>query len=102
MQMQVKVLYFASVRELTGRDFQEIKLSQPSKEEDDIFVETADSILEKVLEQVKSCECEFEPLEELINRSMLAVDNEYCMDRGQEIKLSAKSEIAIIPPISGG
>ena len=33
---------------------------------------------------------------------MLAVDNEYCMNRMEEIKVSCNSEIAIIPPISGG
>ena len=79
-----------------------IELNQPSKDDPDIFVETPNSILEKVLQQVKSYDATVvEPLQDLINRSMLAIDSEYCLDRKDVIKFSSNSEIAIIPAISG-
>ena len=87
---------------MAGKDFEEIEFDESAQDEPGIVVETASSILDKVLEQVKSYDALVEPLEELINCSMLAVDSEYCMNRKEEIRLSSNSEIAIIPPISGG
>ena len=66
---------------------------------------TGSLIKEKTVEKIiELCEGVTE-IRGLIDRSMLAVDNEYCMNLAEDITaqvLQRNVEIAIIPPIAGG
>ena len=41
-------------------------------------------------------------LQTLLERCMIAIDNEYIMQKDQIVQITDKSEVAIIPPVSGG
>ena len=43
-----------------------------------------------------------ESLQALLERSMVAVDGLYLMNMNEEVPITDNSEIAIIPPVSGG
>ena len=69
--MHVRVLLFAQVREIIGADNIEIEL-QPSQESTVTAAE--------IKQAVKTAAQADEALSVLLDRSMVAVDNEYAMD----------------------
>jgi len=88
--ISVKVLYFASVREQLG-NIQEEKYA----------IEKEITTLKQLVEEIKNKHKDNEGFKELLDRSMIAVDDEYQYELGT-IVLKGNEEVAIIPPISGG
>ena len=76
--MQLRVLAFAQARDLLGFDAMEIETR-------------ADETVEEVLRRI--------PRLERLSNLRIALDQEY-VDRGQVV--GEASELAIIPPVSGG
>lgn len=81
--MKIKVLTFAAARERFGDSSIELELPDNS---------TLADLKEKL-------EANFPDCVELIRRSAFSIDQQYAIDAA---KLTADSEIAIIPPVSGG
>ena len=88
----MRVLLFAQVREIVGADHIEISI------EDGKSTISAQSIKAKVIEAVKD-DASFGAL---LESCMVAIDNMYAMDVTEEINVSDSTEVAIIPPVSGG
>ena len=88
----MRVLLFAQVRELVGADHTDI-----SCEEGKSTISAA-TIKAKISEALNADES----LKALLERCMVAIDNEYAMDVNEEIAVSESTEVAIIPPVSGG
>ena len=87
----MRVLLFAQVRELIGSETLEISLANPSEV-------SARQIIDKVAEAVSADAA----LRTLLDRSMVAIDNEYVMQPALPVQIGPNSEVAIIPPVSGG
>ena len=82
--MQLRVLVFAAVRDLAGRDVVEVDLPEPVLAEDVI------AALGRQIPQ----------LADLLPSCRLAVDCEYVS--GETVLADPDVEIALIPPVSGG
>jgi molybdopterin converting factor subunit 1 len=87
MSKSLKVLYFASLRNETSQ--YEDNFSFPSEEV------SAQAIKEAV-------QAKFPAIAQLVECCMIAVDGEYIFDLESPLELTEKSEVAMIPPISGG
>lgn len=84
--VEVKLVYFASARELTGLSEEILKLSTPT---------TAKGVFSEV--------CHHHPDLVTIERSiLLAINQEYIEGDSVQVNLSHGDEVAFIPPISGG
>ncbi len=84
--MQVKILYFANVREIVG-----------CAEE---FFECADGLdVDRLFKMVVE---KYAKLGEISEDLALALNAEYLDGHGEGVALSDKDEVAIIPPVSGG
>lgn len=83
--MQVRILFFASVKEATGLTHDVITIQQPN-----------------LASLKRELELRHESIVNILPSCMFAVDNEYVHDLNQEIVDLDKKEIALIPPISGG
>ena len=81
--MNVKVLLFAEARERVGKACLEIELDS----------DTSVGDLKRALA------ARFPELSSLVDRSAISVDQEYAAD---ELTLHHQSEVAVIPPVSGG
>ena len=81
--MQIKVLLFASLRELTDMSEIEIKISQNS---------SISSLLNKLKEK-------FPLVQEFSQPLLFAINNTYCKE--EEI-IKENDIVAIFPPVSGG
>ena len=90
--MSLRVLLFAQVRELAGSA--EIEIPVESQQE----TITPQEIRQKVSVAVNADQS----LSTLLDRSMVAIDNEYMMDMSEAVPIRDGIEIAIIPPVSGG
>lgn len=77
------VLLFGAAREAIGRDRVELQMAMPT---------TARSLKEELIKQ-------WPVLRSLVTRSRIAVDNRLVDD---EHGIAASSEVALIPPVSGG
>ncbi|XP_076757018.1 molybdopterin synthase sulfur carrier subunit-like isoform X2 [Xylocopa sonorina] len=84
VETQVKVLFFAKARELTGKKECYITVSRKLSYAD---------LLNKIISQFK--------LESIRDSLILAVNEEF-VSSDATLTLSEKDEIAIIPPLSGG
>jgi sulfur-carrier protein len=81
--MMVNVRLFARARDLVGSA--------------DVFVGLADGAC--VADLRRALALEHPPLAGLLERSAIAVDNEFA---GDDRVLSPRAEIALLPPVSGG
>jgi molybdopterin converting factor subunit 1 len=81
--MKLRVKLFAVARQRIGRD--------------EIDVELPDSATVRHLRSALAEQ--FSPLADVLRSARIAVDNDYAADT---VLLSAQSEIALIPPVSGG
>jgi molybdopterin converting factor subunit 1 len=81
--MIVAVQFFAAARDRVGRSV--VKLDLPDH-----------ATVGDLRRQLVS---DYAPLGEILARTMVAVDQEYV---GDDCPLSSSSEVAIIPPVSGG
>ncbi len=81
--MKLRVKLFAVARQRVGRD--EIDVEFPGSA-------TVGQLRAALAEQ-------FPPLADVLRHARIAVDSEYA---GDESKLAPTSEIALIPPVSGG
>lgn len=81
--MNIKIALFASARDLLGESEVELEFSELSTVAD----------LRQALIDL------YPQLGELVKRSAISVDHEFSMD---STPLSADSEVALIPPVSGG
>lgn len=84
VETQVKILFFAKARELTGRT--ECRITVPRKLS---YVDLADKIISQF------------NLESIRDTLILAVNEEF-VAANTTLMLSEKDEIAVIPPLSGG
>ena len=84
----IKVLYFAAMRSHTTLYQDEFKFEDRSQI-------TVDNIKKAISEKHPQ-------VADLLESCMVAVDGEYLFDTEEPIDVSAKTEIAVIPPISGG
>ena len=84
----VKILFFAKARELVLKDSDTILLFLEGN------VTTGGEILNQVL-------VKYPALTPIAKNIVLAINQEY-VELEQVIKIESKSEIAIIPPLSGG
>lgn len=82
-QITVSVLYFAGMRDKTGTSSDTFTLPNPC---------TSADILERVSNS-------YPHLSELCKKSRVAVGHDFI---DSAVELSAQSEIAVIPPVSGG
>lgn len=87
-EVVIRVLFFAKARELVKKDYDSISVS--SVEANISGKKLLNIILEK-----------FSALQPISGNIVLAVDEEY-IEPGQLLDLKNCSEIAIIPPLSGG
>lgn len=81
--MIVDVQFFAAVRDRVGRSV--VKLDLPEQA-------TVSDLRRRLI-------AEYASLGDILSRTMIAVDQEYVND---SYLLSTSSEVAIIPPVSGG
>lgn len=81
--MKYRVKMFAAARQLAGQAVIEISLDEPAT----------------VADLKRAMLAQFPGLEPLANHLLLAVDTEYADD---DRCLDSESEIAVIPPVSGG
>ncbi|CAO3703772.1 unnamed protein product [Rhizopus stolonifer] len=82
------VLYFAAVKDITGKESEEIEIQE------DITLSTLSVCLITKYGY---------RLQEILSTSMYAVDMEYVeKDKESTTVLKKDSEVAIIPPVSGG
>jgi molybdopterin converting factor subunit 1 len=81
--MQVSVQLFAAARDLVGRSSIQVEVGENAT----------------VAELRERLSAEFPQLEGIVPRAMVAVDTEYA---GKDQQIRAISEIALIPPVSGG
>lgn len=86
-EISVPILFFAKARELVGKSSSILALSQSPNI-------TGDKLLAIILEK-------FPQLNNISNNLVLAIDQEYT-DPQQVLELDRNSEIAVIPPLSGG
>eukprot|EP00054_Salpingoeca_dolichothecata_P018733 m.115487 g.115487 ORF g.115487 m.115487 type:complete len:85 (-) comp22987_c0_seq2:884-1138(-) len=84
--MKIRVLFFAKSRELAGQQQREFN-DVPAKI-------TGAELLSVICDQVPG-------LSKLRDSLVLAVNQEY-VDKDTQLHLTETSEIAVIPPISGG
>jgi molybdopterin converting factor subunit 1 len=81
--MKVQVKLFAAARELAGSDKLELEIAAPATLAD----------LRRALAK------EFPALQKILPHALWAVDAEYA---GDSTVINERSEIALIPPVSGG
>ncbi len=81
--MSLKIILFAAARDLCKTSEAQIELKHPA------------TVADLKLELRKR----FPQLEPILSRSAISVDHQYADD---EFELNESSEIAIIPPVSGG
>ncbi len=81
--MKIRVLYFASTREITGKSTEEFEIPTPCSL----------GTLKNILSEKWNGLC-FEK-----NRIKIAVNKKYCEDK---VFLGEGDEVALIPPIAGG
>ena len=81
--LQVSVMYFAGMREHTGKNQEDFELPNPCGSADVLKVVTA----------------QYPHLADLCNRSRVAIGHDFV---NEAVAINADSEIAIIPPVSGG
>lgn len=92
--MKVKILFFASARELAGVREVDADIPIPSDSTDGTL---RPCHVRKYLAQ------EFPGLQEIIDEVTLAVNLEYLSRAAEDnVVLSSGDEVALIPPISGG
>lgn len=86
---KIRVLYFAGVKDITQKESEDISLPQDSI----ALIELSNLLIAKYGQK----------FEEILSTSMFAIDMEY-IEKENESKTSVKdaSEVAIIPPVSGG
>ena len=81
--MLVSVQLFAAARDRIGRSSIQVELGEPG-----------------TVKELRNRLCDDYPqLREIVPRAMIAVDTEYARD---DQRLEATSEVALIPPVSGG
>lgn len=83
--VSVNILFFAQARELSGLSRAVLELPE------EILIK---DLLDKICDSFK--------LHLIRNSVILSVDEEYCSDPNLHVSLRQNSEIAVIPPISGG
>jgi MoaE-MoaD fusion protein len=81
--MNVRVLFFGVLKDLTGRDSEDLALADPAKVED-------------VLQHYRS---RIAPLNGMVNSIAVAVNQQYAKP---ETILNPGDEVALLPPVSGG
>ena len=81
--ISLKVIFFAAVRDLCEASEAQIELPHPA------------SVADLKVELKKT----FPQLEPILSRSAISVDHQYAND---QFELLESSEIAVIPPVSGG
>jgi molybdopterin converting factor subunit 1 len=81
--MKVRVKLFAAARELAGRDQLELEITERA------------NLAELRLAVVEACPA----LQRIMPHTLWAVDAEYAAD---DAIIDERSEIALIPPVSGG
>ncbi|KAI7902083.1 molybdopterin converting factor, subunit 1 [Cokeromyces recurvatus] len=88
MKNKVTVLYFAALKDITGKETEEIEVLKTIS-----LKELSDILISKYGTK----------FEELLSISMYAVNMEY-IEKDKEVTthIHQNSEIAIIPPVSGG
>ncbi|CEG67519.1 hypothetical protein CU097_004352 [Rhizopus azygosporus] len=85
----MKVLYFAAVKDITGKEIEEVEIRKE------------DYTLQMLSEDL--CMRYGEKLKTLLESCLFAVDMEYIQKKDElETLLKDASEVAIIPPVSGG
>ena len=89
METQVRILYFASIRELTNL------------KEDQLVINKPDSITVRDLRQ--AIVTKHPSTSELLESCMFAIDGDYIYDHSVPLVADlSRAEVAVIPPISGG
>jgi molybdopterin converting factor subunit 1 len=81
--MKVSVMYFAGMREHTGKNQEDFDLPNPCGSND-------------VLQQVQA---HYPHLADLCKRSRVAIGHDFVRE---PVAIDSDSEIAVIPPVSGG
>jgi len=81
--MTVKVLYFASIRDITGKGTESFELGSGAS-------------LKALLDQLAT---QYPPVGEMLASTMVSVNQEYVEP---DATLSEGDEVALIPPVSGG
>ena len=89
METRVRILYFASFRELTNL------------KEDCISINKTEEITVRDLRQ--AIVTKHPSTSELLDSCMFAIDGEYIYDHSVSLNFDlSQAEVAVIPPISGG
>ncbi|KAJ2762614.1 Molybdopterin synthase catalytic subunit, partial [Coemansia nantahalensis] len=86
------VLYFAEARELAGRGSDEVALEQLAKG-------GKAPVLADLLADI---EARHPRLAAILSSSLIALNDEYCVDDHSAVVLRGSDEVAIITPVSGG
>ncbi|KAJ1835410.1 hypothetical protein IWW55_005489, partial [Coemansia sp. RSA 2706] len=85
-----RVLYFASARDLTGKDYDDVDIAKVFKIKETVPLDTLLNHIEHMY-----------PKKNLFEGVMFAVNDEYC-DRSGAVEVRNSDEVVIIPPVSGG
>ena len=89
--MKIKVLYFASLKELTSSPFVDVEI-----------LEEDEPVTARILfDKLQSTYHDSPDICKLLETSMLAINNEYVTDL-DNTTIDKNAEVAVIPPISGG
>jgi len=89
METKVRILYFASIRELTNL------------KEDQFVINKTDNITVRDLRQ--AIVTKHPGTSELLESCMFAIDGDYIYDHSFPLVADlSRAEVAVIPPISGG
>lgn len=93
-EVEVKVVYFASARECVGKESEVLRI-EGTREDGQGEASTTTLALEKVLLET------YPKLRGIYKTIALAVNMDY-VARGEDHRLRAGDEVALIPPIGGG
>ncbi|KAJ2502774.1 hypothetical protein GGH96_000791 [Coemansia sp. RSA 1972] len=86
----VRVLYFASARDLTKKEYDDVDIAKTFKDSSTVPLNTLLDYIEN-LYIGKS----------IFQSALFAVNNEYS-DRASNVDVKNSDEVAVIPPVSGG
>ncbi|KAJ2133269.1 hypothetical protein IW136_004973, partial [Coemansia sp. RSA 678] len=86
----VRVLYFASARDLTRKDYDDVDIAKTFEGSSTVSLNTLLDYVEKLYTG-----------KNIFQSVLFAVNDEYC-DRAMNVDVKNSDNVVIVPPVSGG